>query len=185
MFLDTTREAFRVAHDVSAYSLVALARGAAPLMTEGGSIVAMTLLRFAESCAALQRDGRGQGRAGGQHALSGLRSGPEENPRQLHQRRSRQHAGRARHRRFFGHAQALRGARAAQTQRRCPTNWAPPGSFWPATARRPSRARCFTWTAATRSWGCSPRMELDGRPQPGLNTGQKKVWFRRHGDNFI
>src|ERR1700689_3369038 len=41
-FLSTTREAFRVAHDVSAYSLIALARGAAPLMTEGGSIVAMT-----------------------------------------------------------------------------------------------------------------------------------------------
>src|ERR1043166_5076143 len=41
-FLDTSREAFRVAHDVSAYSLVALARGAAPLMTDGGSIVAMT-----------------------------------------------------------------------------------------------------------------------------------------------
>ena len=41
-FVDTTREAFRIAHDVSAYSLVALARGAAPLMTEGGSIVAMT-----------------------------------------------------------------------------------------------------------------------------------------------
>ena len=41
-FLDTSREAFRIAHDVSAYSLVALARAAAPLMTEGGSIVAMT-----------------------------------------------------------------------------------------------------------------------------------------------
>ncbi|PWU15891.1 MAG: NADH-specific enoyl-ACP reductase [Verrucomicrobia bacterium] len=41
-FLSTTREAFRQAHDVSAYSLVALARAAAPLMTEGGSIVAMT-----------------------------------------------------------------------------------------------------------------------------------------------
>src|SRR2546425_8893517 len=41
-FVHTSREAFRIAHDVSAYSLVALARGAAPLMTEGGSIVAMT-----------------------------------------------------------------------------------------------------------------------------------------------
>ncbi len=41
-FVNTSREAFRIAHDVSAYSLVALARGAAPLMTEGGSIVAMT-----------------------------------------------------------------------------------------------------------------------------------------------
>src|SRR5258708_23933428 len=41
-FVNTSREAFRVAHDVSAYSLVALARGAAPLMVDGGSIVAMT-----------------------------------------------------------------------------------------------------------------------------------------------
>lgn len=41
-FLNTTREAFRVAHDVSAYSLVAVARAAEPLMTEGGSIVSMT-----------------------------------------------------------------------------------------------------------------------------------------------
>jgi len=41
-FVNTTREAFRTAHDVSAYSLVALARGAAPLMSDGGSIVAMS-----------------------------------------------------------------------------------------------------------------------------------------------
>jgi enoyl-[acyl-carrier protein] reductase I len=41
-FVNTSREAFRVAHDVSAYSLVALSRAAAPLMTDGGSIVAMT-----------------------------------------------------------------------------------------------------------------------------------------------
>jgi enoyl-[acyl-carrier protein] reductase I len=41
-FLNTSREAFRIAHDVSAYSLLACARGAAPLMTEGGSIVTMS-----------------------------------------------------------------------------------------------------------------------------------------------
>ena len=41
-FVSTTREAFRMAQDVSAYSLVALARQAAPLMANGGSIVAMT-----------------------------------------------------------------------------------------------------------------------------------------------
>src|SRR6187399_2704764 len=41
-FVNTSREAFRVSHDISAYSLVALAREAAPLMTDGGSIVAMT-----------------------------------------------------------------------------------------------------------------------------------------------
>src|SRR3954452_16209735 len=41
-FVSTTRDAFRMAHDISAYSLVALAREAAPLMTNGGSIVAMS-----------------------------------------------------------------------------------------------------------------------------------------------
>ncbi len=41
-FINTNRDAFRVALDVSAYSLVALARAAAPLMTEGGSMVAMS-----------------------------------------------------------------------------------------------------------------------------------------------
>ncbi len=41
-FVDTSREAFRTAHDVSAYSLVALARAAAPLMSGGGSMVAMS-----------------------------------------------------------------------------------------------------------------------------------------------
>ncbi len=41
-FLPTSREGFRLALDVSAYSLTALAQRAVPLMTEGGSIVAMT-----------------------------------------------------------------------------------------------------------------------------------------------
>src|SRR3982750_4183257 len=41
-FVSTTREAFRTAHDISAYSLVALAREVAPMMTNGGSILAMS-----------------------------------------------------------------------------------------------------------------------------------------------
>jgi enoyl-[acyl-carrier protein] reductase I len=41
-FLNTTREGFRVAMDVSVYSLVAVARAAAPLMEGGGSIITMT-----------------------------------------------------------------------------------------------------------------------------------------------
>ena len=41
-FVNTTREGFRIAHDISVYSLVAVARAAAPLMTEGGSIVTMS-----------------------------------------------------------------------------------------------------------------------------------------------
>jgi enoyl-[acyl-carrier protein] reductase I len=41
-FLNTTREGFRIALDVSVYSLIAVARAAAPLMTNGGSIVTLT-----------------------------------------------------------------------------------------------------------------------------------------------
>ena len=43
-FSQTSREAFRMALDISAYSLIALARGARPLMTGGGSIVTLTYL---------------------------------------------------------------------------------------------------------------------------------------------
>src|SRR5262249_17361166 len=41
-FVNTSRDAFRVAQDVSAYSLVALARAAVPLMTDSGSVIAMS-----------------------------------------------------------------------------------------------------------------------------------------------
>ncbi|MGE0488501.1 MAG: enoyl-ACP reductase FabI [Vulcanimicrobiota bacterium] len=41
-FADTSREGFRTALEVSAYSLVALSRAVAPLMTEGGSIITLT-----------------------------------------------------------------------------------------------------------------------------------------------
>jgi enoyl-[acyl-carrier protein] reductase I len=41
-FLNTSREGFRIAHDVSVYTLIAVARAAAPLMTAGGGIITMT-----------------------------------------------------------------------------------------------------------------------------------------------
>jgi enoyl-[acyl-carrier protein] reductase I len=41
-FIQTSRDGFALAHDVSAYSLVALAREARPLMADGGSILTMT-----------------------------------------------------------------------------------------------------------------------------------------------
>ena len=43
-FVNTTRQGFATALDVSAYSLVAVTRAAAPLMTEGGSVVTLTYL---------------------------------------------------------------------------------------------------------------------------------------------
>lgn len=41
-FVNTTREGFRMAHDVSVYSLIAVSRAAAPMMEDGGSILTMT-----------------------------------------------------------------------------------------------------------------------------------------------
>jgi enoyl-[acyl-carrier protein] reductase I len=43
-FLETSRAGFLLAQDVSAYSLIAVARAAAPLMTEGGSLTTLTYL---------------------------------------------------------------------------------------------------------------------------------------------
>ena len=43
-FLLTSREGFRIAHDISVYSLIAISRAAAPLMTEGGSIMTLSFL---------------------------------------------------------------------------------------------------------------------------------------------
>ena len=41
-FLNTSREGFRIAHDVSVYSLIAVTRAAAPLMTNGGSVITLS-----------------------------------------------------------------------------------------------------------------------------------------------
>lgn len=43
-FVNTTRQGFATALDVSAYSLVAVTRAALPLMTDGGSVVTLTYL---------------------------------------------------------------------------------------------------------------------------------------------
>jgi enoyl-[acyl-carrier protein] reductase I len=41
-FVNTSREGFRIAHDISVYSLIAVTRAAAPLMTSGGGVVTLT-----------------------------------------------------------------------------------------------------------------------------------------------
>src|SRR3990170_4910496 len=41
-FINTSREAFRIAQDVSAYSLLGISRAALPLMNEGGSILTLS-----------------------------------------------------------------------------------------------------------------------------------------------
>jgi enoyl-[acyl-carrier protein] reductase I len=41
-FVDTSREGFRIAHDVSVYSLIAVSKAAVALMPEGGSVITLT-----------------------------------------------------------------------------------------------------------------------------------------------
>ncbi len=43
-FLETSRDGFRLAHDISVYSLIAVARELVPIMSEHGSIMTMTYL---------------------------------------------------------------------------------------------------------------------------------------------
>jgi enoyl-[acyl-carrier protein] reductase I len=43
-FVNTSREGYRIAQDISSYSLTALARETAPLMKDGGSIVTLSYL---------------------------------------------------------------------------------------------------------------------------------------------
>ncbi|QDH21862.1 enoyl-ACP reductase FabI [Saccharibacillus brassicae] len=43
-FVDTSRDGFALAHDISSYSLVAAAQKLHPLMTEGGGIVTLTYM---------------------------------------------------------------------------------------------------------------------------------------------
>ncbi len=43
-FLETSRDGYLLAQEVSAYSLIAVARAVAPLMTKGGSILTLTYL---------------------------------------------------------------------------------------------------------------------------------------------
>jgi enoyl-[acyl-carrier protein] reductase I len=43
-FLNTTREDFRIAHDISAFALTALAQSAKPLMSEGGAMLTLSYL---------------------------------------------------------------------------------------------------------------------------------------------
>src|SRR5256714_7517399 len=62
-FITTPRDVFKQALDISAYSLVAMARAAAPLMPNGGSIVAMTYL-------GREKDGPGY------KVLGGWKAGP-------------------------------------------------------------------------------------------------------------
>ena len=102
-FTQTSRDGFRLAMDISAYSLIALARGARPLMEArgGGSIITLTYLGSTRVFPNYNVMGVAKAALESVGAVSRCRSRAREHPRQRDLRRTDQDAGRSRHRRLF------------------------------------------------------------------------------------
>ena len=156
-FIDTSREAFRTALDISAYSMIAMARAAEPLMAPrgGGAMVTMTYMAserafpgynvMASAKAALECSVR----------YLAYELGPTRHPRQRHLGRAGADAGRPRASPGFDghgadHRAALPAAAEHRGRRRRPRRALP---VQPAGARW-SPARCSTSTPATTRWAC-------------------------------
>ena len=112
-----SREAFRIAHDISSYSFPALAKAAAPRLEPGSRAPHPDLSGGAAQRSQLQHDGPGQGVARGQRALPGGQPRPEGRPRQRHLGRADQDAGRLGHQGLRQDPRRRRRERAAAPQR--------------------------------------------------------------------
>ena len=154
-FVDTGREGFHLAMDVSAYSLAALAREAEPHMRArgGGSIMTLSYIAADRAVPGLQRDGRGQGRPRGDRALPGVGPRRRRHPRQRDLRRARADARRPRHPRLRHDGRPGRRARPAAARHHRRTRWPTPPSSWRPRCRPASPARRSSWTPASTRWG--------------------------------
>ena len=119
-FTDTPRDRFWLALDVSAYSLVACARAAEPLMEDagGGSIVTMTYLGGERAVPHYNVMGVAKATLDASVQVPRLGSRPEEHPRQRRLGRPGAHARGALDRRLHDDGGDLRGARAAASPHR-------------------------------------------------------------------
>ena len=108
-FVQTTRTDFLQALDISAYSLVALARGAQPLMERrgGGSIVTLTYMGKPASVPKLQRHGSGKSGTRSDGAIPRKRFGTNQHQDECHIRRADQDVGGLRYRRVYADPPAL------------------------------------------------------------------------------
>src|SRR5271169_1734007 len=148
-FVNTSREAFKIAHDISAYSLVALARPASALMTDGGSIVAMSYYGAEKvvphynvmgvAKAALEASTRYLAYDLGPKKIrvNCISAGP------VNTLAARGIAG---FMDMMKHSRPTRRSSATSS----PTNSAPPALSSPATAPRPSPGRSSMWIAGIR-----------------------------------
>ena len=115
-FLSTSREAFRMAHDISAYSLVALAREAAPMMSEGGSIVSMTYYGAEKVVPHYNVMGVAKASLEASTRYLAYDLGPKKIRVNCISAGAGEHAGGTRDCRLRRHVETLSGARAAQAQ---------------------------------------------------------------------
>ena len=113
---------------------MALARGAAPLMEKsGGSSIGMSYYGAEKVVAGYNVMGVAKASLEASMRYLAYDLGPQRHPRQLHQRRAGEHAGRARHPRLHRHAQAPRGEGAAPAQRRAARGLGDTGLFLAST----------------------------------------------------
>ncbi len=192
-YVDTSREAFRVAHDVSAYSLIAMARRAEPLMAERGGGAMVTMTYMASERAFPGYNIMASAKAALECAVRYLAY--ELGPNGI--RVNAVSAGPVRTLASAGHRRASRTwRRSSSSARRCgrtsrPPTPARPRSTCAARCRRWSPARCSTWIRATTRWvsergvaavhrpGRKPRLaesgpggeRLPGRDRPGADAG--------------
>ena len=101
-FVETTREGYAVANDVSAYSLIAASREARRADDAGRLDRHHDLRGLAPRDPQLQRDGTGEGVARVERALPGGRPGAGRDPRERGLGRPHPHRRRAQHQGFAG-----------------------------------------------------------------------------------
>ena len=138
-FVDTTRAGFKLSLDVSAYSLIALARGALPLMERRGGGSILTLTYLGSERVFQNYNVMGVAKAALEATVRYLAAdlGPERDPRERDFRRADQDARGCRHLRLQQHPRrSIAGAPrcgARSTRPRWPTR--PCSSSAPPAAR--------------------------------------------------
>ena len=105
-FIETTRDGWRIALDISAYSLVAVSARIAPLMTDGGSIQTLTYLGSERVFPAYRVMGVAKAALEASVRYLAWDLGEQGYPGQCDLGRTDQDGGGPRHPRLHGHVQA-------------------------------------------------------------------------------
>ena len=111
-----SREGFRIAHDISAYSFPAMAKAALPYLNERAALLTLSYLGAERIVPAYNTMGLAKA-SGSQRALHRSQPGAQGHPRQWHLGRPDQDPGSLRDQGFFQDPERGRGERTAAPQR--------------------------------------------------------------------